>query len=318
MRPVVLECPSESKFLVRTHRELAELLAEEEEYAQASREIAITIDIRQEQGWPVGRELETLIASPWYDPTAAGADHPQAFYAKHSSAALALCFDVVETKVANYLGVLLPHPPKNPPTDWKPKPLTRFAIKDTEDQAWTLVGPRIKNLKVSVGEAVLVVIGQQEGDDRQTIVRVSARPDGKHWDCLESDIGVVTREAASDKPMKVFVVGTGEEWDTDEAPKDSLSIGDGVRFGSARNPKNNRVNIFNVERGKLPEQDVKLIHGQLRRNQKGFGFVDDAFVPPYVIESVATGVIDVVALAVYAKHPTKGGRSWRVIKLSAA
>jgi len=40
-----LECPAEPKFLVRAHRELAELLAEQEEYAQASREVAMSIDV---------------------------------------------------------------------------------------------------------------------------------------------------------------------------------------------------------------------------------------------------------------------------------
>jgi len=92
-----LECPAEPKFLVKAHRELAELLAEQEEYAQASKEVAIAIEIRQAEGWPVGSEMEVLIASPWYDPAAVGGEDPKAFYGRHSPGALILCFDTVVT-----------------------------------------------------------------------------------------------------------------------------------------------------------------------------------------------------------------------------
>jgi tetratricopeptide (TPR) repeat protein len=312
-----LECPAEPKFLVRTHRELAELLVEQEEYAQASREVGITLDIRQTEGWPVGREMEAMIASPWYDASAIGAEHPKEFYGKHSPAALALCFDVVETKAANYLGVLVPHTPKEPRPGWKPKPVHRFAINGAEGHAWSLVGSGMKKLKFDVGAALTVVVGRQNGEDGQTIVHVSARPEGNQWDCLEPGAGVVAREATADKPMKIFIAGSGEELGIDRVSGDPLCIGDGVRFGLARNPKNNRVEVFNVERGELPETDVKRIHGHLRRNQKGFGFVEDAFVAPSVLESIESGIEDVVALAVYGKHPKEERRAWRVISLTA-
>lgn len=312
-----LECPAEPKFLVRAHRELAELLVEQEEYAQASREVAITIDIRQAQGWPVGREIEALISSSWYDPAAKGAELPKDFYSKHSPAALSLCFDTVETRVANYLGLLVPHTPKDPRPGWKPKPLSRFAIKDSKGHAWSLVSPAIKKLKLEVGTPLTVVIGRQNGDDRQTIVHVSVREDGNQWDSLDSGVGVITREANADKSTKVLILDTGEEVKIDGSSEIPLSIGDGVRFGFARNPKNNRMDLFNVERRELPEKEVRRIKGQLRRNPKGFGFLEDAFVPPNIVESIDSSIDEVVALAVYAKNPAKGEYGWRVVELNA-
>ena len=175
-----LECPSDPKFLVGVHLELAELLAEKGEYAQASKEVLITIDIRLAQGWPIGREIESIIANPWYDSSAADAEESKDFYSKHSAAALALCFDAVETKAANYLGTLLPHSSKNHHLGRKPKPLSRFAFKDAEGHAWSLVGPGNKNMKVKVGAPVLIVVGQQNEDIHQTIINVSARPEGEH------------------------------------------------------------------------------------------------------------------------------------------
>ncbi|OWT70387.1 hypothetical protein CEY04_25370 [Achromobacter sp. HZ28] len=311
-----LECPAESKFLVKAHRELAELLAEQEDYAQASREIAITIDIRQAEKWPIGRELEALIARPWYDPSANEAEEPKEFYGRHSPAALALCFDVVETAAATYLGLLIPHMPKEPRPGWRPRALPRFAIKDGQGKAWSLVGSGMKKLKMEPGRPVTVVIGRQNGEGRATIVHVSGRPEGKRWDCLESGSGIVVREASQEKPLKVFIAGTGDELGTEASIARSLCVGDSVRLGLARNPKNDRLDAFSVERGELPDKDVKLVQGKLRRNPKGFGFVDDAYVSSDIVESVASSVIDVAALAVFAKHPTKGERSWRVIKLN--
>lgn len=310
-----LECPAESKFLVKVHRELAELLAEQDDFAQASREIAITIEIRQAEGWPIGREMEALIASPWYDPSADGAEDPKAFYGRHSPAALALCFDIVETKAASYLGLLIPHTPKEPRPSGKLKPLPQFAIQDAEGRAWRQVGQGMKRLKFEVGAPVTVVIGRQNGEGRETIVHVSARPEGKYWDCLEPRVGVVVRETSNEKPLKVFIADIGDELSVKSPAAKSLRVGDGVRIGITRNPKNNLLDAFNMELGELPDRDVKLVQGQLQRNPKGFGFVDGAFVPPYIFESVASDVADVSALAVFGKHPVKGERNWRVIKL---
>lgn len=254
-----LECSAEPKFLVRTHRELAELLAHQEEYSQASREVAITVEIRQTQGWPVGTEMEALIAKSWYDPLANGAQDPQEFYAKHSSAALALCFDVVETKVANFLHLFYPQASKDSRPGRKPRPLARFAIRDANGRTWNLVSPKMRTPDLETGTPLTIVLGRQNGDDRQTIVHVSARPDGSRWDCLESGGGVVARE-----------------------------------------------------------NDVKRIHGNLLRHADGFGFVDHAFVPQNIVQSVDLATVDVSGLAIYAMNRTKNELGWRVVKLDAA
>ncbi|MBB3978626.1 tetratricopeptide (TPR) repeat protein [Rhizobium azooxidifex] len=313
-----LECPAEPKFLVRAHEELAELLAGQDEHAQASLEINITIAIREAEGWPLGRRLEELLAKPWYDPSAGGAEEPKAFYARHSSAALALCFDVVETKTATCLGVLVPHSPAGTRPDRKQKLLMRFAIKDAKGLAWSLVGPKTSKMKFEAGSPLTLVIGRQHGDDRRTVIHVATRLDSAYWDCLEEHIGVVVREATDDTSMKVFIDGTGEEAAVGVSEDKSLRIGDCVRFRVARNPKNDRLDAFNVERNDLPTKNVKLVHGQLRRNTKGFAFIDDVFVAPFLVGSIDSATEDVTALAVFGKHPSRGDRTWRAISLNAA
>ncbi|TCA08592.1 tetratricopeptide repeat protein [Rhizobium leguminosarum] len=312
-----MECPAEPKFLVRAHQELAKLLAEQEENAQASLEINITIAIRKAEGWPLGRELEELLAKPWYDPSAEGAEETKAFYARHSSAALSLCFDVVETKAATCLGIHVPYMPTELRPDQKQKPLMRYAIKDVKGLAWSLLGPKTNKMKFEAGTPLTLVIGRQHGEDRQTIIHAATRQDGADWDCLEQHIGVVVREATDKTSMKVFIDGTGEAAVGVYGDK-YLHIGDGVRFNVARNPKNGRLDAFNMERNDLPTKNVKLVHGQLRRNTKGFAFIDDVFVAPFLVGSVDSATEDVTALAVFGKHPSKGDRTWRAISLKAA
>lgn len=59
---------------------------------------------------------------------------------------------------------------------------------------------------------------------------------------------------------------------------------------------------------------VKLIEGTLKLNPKGFGFVDDAFVAPYLLNGF-NDQEHVEATKIWDKDPKKGTPSWRVIKI---
>lgn len=313
-----LECPAEAKFLVRAHRELAELLLTSEEYGQASREIAAAIEIRQAEGWSPGQDLEAFTREKWYDPCSPDSEERQKFYARHSSHALALCFDAVETRPATYLGLLRPHAPKDPRPGWKPRPLSRFAFLGVDGRSLTLVTPHVKSLKLTEGAAVSIVVGRQRGEEQLTVVHVAPRPSGAAWDCLEAGTGVITREESTEKLAKVLVSETGDETSVASADGASFSLGDGVRVLFARNPKNSRVEVFEVGPGPLPVQSVRRVAGGLRRNPAGFGFVEDVFVPPHLLEDLGPQIQSVSALAVYARHPKDDRRSWRAISIGAS
>src|SRR5690606_37697249 len=59
------------------------------------------------------------------------------------------------------------------------------------------------------------------------------------------------------------------------------SLGQGVSFRTTQNQKTGRTDIFAVAPGPRPDVDVRVANGHLRRNAKGFAFVDDGFVPPH-------------------------------------
>jgi hypothetical protein len=76
--------------------------------------------------------------------------------------------------------------------------------------------------------------------------------------------------------------------------------------------------VFNVtlrREAPDPDPDVRHLRGELKRHPKGFGFVEDAFAPPHLVDSLDPAVRQVMALAVYANNPAKGAFGWRVVQL---
>lgn len=315
-----LQCGAEGKFTVNVHRELAVLLADQEEYAQASSEVAQAIEIRQQEGWSVDPPLQQLIDSAWYDPTAEGIEDPRVFYARHSSDALVLCFDHVEAKPATFLGVLIPQPPKDPPRGWKPRPLPRFAMLDDQGKAVSLVGPGLRNLKYEVGAPVTVVIGHQNDDRRESIVQVAPRPDGDLWECVNEVAALVVRSAGEDGSLKVFIDRDNGEQKAHAsalARVKDVRAGDGLRLRVATNPKRGTLDVVLAERAPPPSSsDIRTFSGRLRRHEKGFAFLDDVHIPKGLLESIPQDVSAADVLAVYSRHPTKDEYSWRAVTLT--
>lgn len=313
-----LECGSDPKFTVNVHRELAQMLAERGDYSQASRELVSAVTLRQEQGWGIDKELQELINSSWYDPSTTDGENPKDFYARHSQESLVLCFDSVEVTHATYLGVIVPHRQQASPTDKKMRPLPRFAIRVNGGPSVSIIGPGVRTSAFKIGSPVTLVVGRQQESNRETIVQISARTAGSMWDCTDVGTGIVTRTASEEKRIKIFVnrdteIGIDDcAWIGSHPP----FLGQGVRFRITKNQKNDRRDIFAVEPGARPNIDVRVVNGLLKRNAKGFAFVDDAFVAPYLVESVPADVNDVAAVLVYAKHPKEERYGWRAVMIS--
>lgn len=313
-----LLCPSSPEFVAKAHRELAELLAERGDYSQACVEVGIAASAREEQGWRLGDELESLMREPWYDPTPSDALKPKDFYTAHASLALSLCFDEVETRPASFLGVLNLTPPRDAKPGWKPRPRMRFAVLTEDGKSVSMLGPHHRKVPWKPGEAVSLVVGRQEGQADETIVQIIHRSDGQPWDCSVPAHGVVVREASDGRPMQVFA---GRDLgdilvDTGSTSGGGIRIGEGVSLRLTTNPKNGRVDAFSARPARLPEVDVKQIQGRLRRaDGKGHGFVDEVFVPSHVVKTVPSEVDEVGVLAVFAPHPEKG-HSWRAVRIS--
>jgi tetratricopeptide (TPR) repeat protein len=315
-----LQSPSSPEFVAKAHRELAELLAERGEFAQACVEITIASTIRQEQGWRLGNELESLMREPWYNPAPLDAQAPKNYYAAHAPIALTLCFDEVETRPATFLGVLNLPPPKDAKPGWKPRPRTRFAVMPEADKSISLLGAHLRKVPWKPGEPVSLVLGRETGQVEETIVQVVPRAEGQPWDCTVVGHGVVARESSEAQSMRIFAGRDLGELpvDRDANSVGEFSVGDGVKFQLTTNPRNGRVDVFAARPASLPASDVKQIHGRLlRATGKEHGLVDDVYVPSHLVKTVGEEVEDVGVVAVYARHPEKG-YGWKALRISAA
>lgn len=310
-----LSCPADEGFTVNVHVELAALLAELEEYAQASRETAVAIDIRERQGWKFPPELQALIDSPWYDPDAADAVDPKQFYAQHAPDALVLCFDEVQVVPGTYLGTLIPKS-DNPPPGLKARPLPRFAVRDEQGKPWSIVGPGMKVRNLAPGAPVTLVKGVQQ-DGRDAIVQMVPRPEGKPWDCLDEQAAIALGRSGKDDALRAFVDrdnGAVKIQPSVLAPGQDFASGEPLLLRVATNPKRNQLDVAAVERGQLREHpDIQPFSGRLRRNPKGFAFVDDIFVSPPLVEALPAEAESVAGLAVYGRKPKSEEYGWSAV-----
>ena len=310
-----LECGSEPKFTVNVHRELAQMLAEQGDFSQASRELVTAVNIRQEQGWGIDKELQELISSSWYDPSAPEAENQKDFYARHSQEALVLCFDSVKVRSATYLGTIVPHQQKEMHPSRKIRPLPRFSVRANGDTSVIVIGRGVRVSSFKIGDPVTLVVGKHLKNHREDIVQVMARPEGSAWDCTDVGFGIVSRVSSERKRTKIFINRDTEieidncTWVAKHAPL----LGQGISFRCTKNQKTGRADIFNVQAGSRPDVDVKVATGQLKRSPKGFAFIDNAFVPPSLVETVPPEVENVTAILVYIKNPKDNTHGWRAV-----
>ena len=302
-----LSLDAEPKFVGKVHRELAELLAEAGEVAQATREAIIAVEIYDGEGWRHPPELETLLQSDWYDPSLAGIE-PRKFYGKNAEEALTLCFDEVREYPATYLGMT-----EGGQEGKKPKP--RFAFR-SDGVAVSILGRRggriLKALKP--GGAVTLLVGIEA--QRRDVLEVLPRSGGGLWDCTETRRGVVAWLPADGANIAVYC-GRDLELRVPAACNPMLAdiaLGAGVTVSGAINPANERFEVSWIELAPVPEHaDIGVFSGELRRNGKGFGFIEGVFVPAPLIGPGLQDVLNYTVVAVQAFDKKKERYSWRAV-----
>lgn len=132
---------------------------------------------------------------------------------------------------------------------------------------------------------------------------------------LEMAVGIVDGHHRSGKGFSIYI---------DLGKK--LSARNGVFFGKGLPDvgswlelklANDGEQLEVMEAHKIEPQKsdrVVAIEGQLKLNPKGFGFVEDAFIAPFLLSGY-TDQEHIKAIKIWDKDPNKGTPSWRVIKV---
>ena len=164
----------------------------------------------------------------------------------------------------------------------------------------------------------LVLLEGMRGDKTDTL-GVELSKDGKPWDCLKTASGIIenlNKEGTRggifiDKHTKAILMETSSS-----AP---LQEGDPVQVLMTQNPvKDDRWEAwFPQPLEQLPEHsDITLREGDLKVHQKGFAFVDDAFIPPPLVDK-ALDQQPVKVLCINEFNKAKGTFGWKAVKVTA-
>lgn len=306
-----LLCPvADPNFLVKTHEEFAQFLAKFEMYEEAGYQINQALNIRQNKGWNINSELQSLLNQSWYNKSNDNHQSALNFYKEHAQEALSLCFDKIEQISANYLGQI-----QIPRENKKPKISHKFAIMKNGKSESILVSG-LRNLKFNAGEPVLLTMGINEVNDKSTAVNAEKRHSGKNWDCTLPQ--QVMLSSIKDQEIRVFV-NRDEEIKLFKEVSDRLNnpinIGNMYNAYITKNAKNNRLEICHLEPStETTLANTKKTTGILKKNEKGFGFIEDIFIPPFLLDSQQNGD-HLTVIAVYSFNKAKEKYSWRAITI---
>lgn len=306
-------CRTEEKFLVTAHLDFAKLLISLEMFDEASFEMNQSIKVRNENQWKVPDELNRLTQNSWFDPDNNEVKVAKEFYEEYASDALSLCFDEIKKISATYLGQL-----KIKRDGKKPKEFAKFSIKHGNNFE-SLLANGFNHLKMKKGAAVLVTLGIQEDSSQNLIVNVVGHVDGHEWDCTNQQFGIISYISDDYENVRVFL-NRDKELKLDpnivRVLKDKISTGSKVKCFSTINAKSQRVEISHLELVEnVKISDVKEEKGDLRKNPKGFGFVNDIFIPPNLITNIEDKA-QINVQAIFSKQRDKDTYSWKAISIS--
>ena len=297
----------EPKFLGKIHIEMAELLVDQGNLGQASQEAVVAAEIYDREGWSPPKELEALFGSDWYDP-ALSHEPRESFYAEHAEQSLALCYDHSATVAGNFLGFTEGRDGK--------KPHPRFAVP-SGNEARSLLGNRsLKTEGLQPGDPISLTIATD--GDRQDILDITERT-GTKWDQVGKEPAVISR---------VFDDGQHAEVYCDREryfrvplcvipQSDEIKTGVGVMACIVHIGKKGHMQVVFAEPGQLPEiDDLRIVSGSLRRMDGGFGFVDNVFIPPHLLNDHPSENPSASAIAVIKWNKKREEWGWQAIAIS--
>lgn len=302
-------CRPDPKFTGRLHMRLGKLLLEQNETSLAVAEYLAAADIYTKEGWAFPDDLDGALQAAWFDPSIASSDR-MAFYQSHAESALRLLYDKVKETRATFLAELTPK------SGGKSRALVSVVTSPGPCQR-LVAKPKNLPSPLTPGQPLVLLEGVR-GDKTDTL-GVEICKDGKPWDYLKIAFGVVENLNKEGTRGGVFIDKRTKAILMETSSSASLKEGDPVQVLMTQNPvKEDRWEAwFPQPLEQLPNHsDITLREGNLKVHQKGFAFVDDAFVPPPLVDK-ALDQQPVKVLCINEFNKAKGTFGWKAVKVTA-
>ena len=299
----------DKKFVGGVLDDIAQLALEEKNTELAKWAIDRHVRIRQENDWPLPEYITTWTKSDWYV-TSEVLKNPEQILKRHAEGVESFLFSEYDWCEANLLEKF---------TSKRDTQLLKIACKVNNGTSVEVVPakrfPDFANLKRGTPISVAV----ESSEERNQIISLKTREDGKPFDCLPEKHGVLDHHNESKSLASIYF--TPHEFCT--LPYSN--------FGKVRTWKpgssvalrciqeKNRYQAY--EAGQVPFQESVWTCRKtdtLRVHEKGFGFVDDIFVPPNLVKDIENGTrVTVVALKKSKKNDPKT-LSWVAVSMEEA
>ncbi|MBO0360859.1 hypothetical protein J0X19_23065 [Hymenobacter sp. BT186] len=269
-------CGAEEKFLRGLRLTLANRL-QRDFPSEARWQLQKAEKTTKAEGWPVRGEMLSLLAQLAQHPSAPAADARRRWLETAEAAVYgdlpwqSVVLSSVRADAPDKPGAIYLLPPS---TDGLPRslsvPLRRFK--------WVA--------KLPLGTPLQVRSELVNGKPR--VLQVQQRPAGQAWDSLPPLLGVVT--GCTPDRARAFVTvrpGLRLSFATADFGLAELGAGDAVRLWLQSRIKDGNTLYSAVAAEKTTEQPEATIYrefaGPLQLHAKGFGFVDNIFLPPHLI-----------------------------------
>ncbi|MDJ0713151.1 MAG: hypothetical protein QNJ54_02885 [Prochloraceae cyanobacterium] len=266
------------KFGVGTFEYLSKLAGRHGKMSLAKWSADRAFEIRNNNQWKIPPSLSNLLNADWYSHTEnlANANEVLTQIAADAEKVIWINFPRYD---ANYLGTF---------TSKSGKLMVKFGLfsgGSSQELASSALG-LLNNLNLVLGDPVKAIV--DESGDRQKVVVVEKRESGKPFDRLESIYGIVDRHCDN----KAFIYFNPYQHCTlpyTEFPTiANLTPGSAIEVICARN--RDRINAYRFSPSTFIEnENISLRVGFVRLHQKGFGFVEDVFVPPELASQLENG-----------------------------
>lgn len=284
--------------------DFARMAADAGDYAVARWAVDEAVSIRIANRFRLTEELQELLDSAWYK-SATTLEAPRERLATLAARSEQVVYGSLPRSPATFLGTF---------ANKQGALRAKFAARgdDTSEELSTGIGGRLDVASLVLGEPVWLIT--VECDGRADIVHVEKREDGECFDCLDVVCGVVDHQNADKGLACVYVSPENHVLLHYGAHQgiEAFGPGDGVRvFLSAHRE---RLNAYHYEACEVIESDwVSVQEGKFRSNTRGFGFVKDVFLAPWLATHLNEGEqTRVVAVQKFDRR--KGELSWSAVK----
>lgn len=296
---------SEKKFAVKVLEHIWQLAMNLREPILAKWAIKQNISIREMLGWRVLDSTTSHTASEWYLNTVIP-ENIEGILSQYEKKGESVVFED-QWYDGNFLEIF----------DFKTgKKMLKFAYKSETSSESTIVPVKRfpDGALFESGTPVRLLINREQ--NRVSVLALETRDDGERFDCLLSIHGVLDHHNTPKGLASVYISPTEYALlyysKFKEVSQWLLGSPIALRCFSQKNKK--KLITYQAEIGSFMETEwITRKEGKLKVREKGYGFVDDVFVPPNIVGDYSNGSWVVVV----AKRNLKGKNDSKELGWSA-